>query len=270
MLDIILGNGDNVFSAGELNRFPKRNGLPQNLFEESPSYVFWKDFRDKFEVLRGEPFDFDTLQKLTHRFEYHSGFFRILFNSNNRRLHRSYCEYINGFFENLFDKVEEEVIIDSSKYPSRALMLSRCLKYEVKYIYIKRDPVSTVISFAKKGIEQPSKSWLSANVYYFAVNFICSLAERTLRKRHRIITIKYEDLLEKPYIVLENIQKKLQIDLSSASYRISNGEGLKVGKLFDGNRIRLEDSIKVESNAEKNPDSFKNMMTAAFNYMWWH
>ena len=30
LLDILLGNGNNIFSAGELNRFTKRNGIPHD------------------------------------------------------------------------------------------------------------------------------------------------------------------------------------------------------------------------------------------------
>ena len=82
-------------------------------------------------------------------------------------------------------------MIESSKYPVRALNLSNYLDNQslsIKYIYLKKDPVRVIKSFQKKGLEQPSKGYFAANIYYFCVNILCRYVIYVLKKRkHKIM-----------------------------------------------------------------------------------
>ena len=116
------------------------------------------------------------------------------------------------------------------------------------FIYLRRDPVDVVRSFAKQGIEQPSKSWLAANVYYAGVNALCLLAAWSLRRSGRDVAfVSYEDLLADPQATLSKIARALHIDLAGAKRCVSANE-LLVGPLFHGNRIRLKRAITLEKH----------------------
>ena len=47
LLDILLGNAKDSFSAGELNRFTTRNGIPPKRDESSLENKFWRNVREK-------------------------------------------------------------------------------------------------------------------------------------------------------------------------------------------------------------------------------
>ena len=100
--------------------------------------------------------------------------------------------------------------------------------------------------FAKQGIEQPSKSWIAANVYYAAVNALCLLAAWWLRRSGReVVVVSYEDLLMNPHATVRNIGQALNIDLAGVE-RCLSGNEFRVGPLFHGNRIRLKPVIRLE------------------------
>ena len=133
------------------------------------------------------------------------------------------------------------------------------------YVYIKRNPISVANSFAKKGVEQPSKSFLASNLYYFIVNLCCNIFLITINKEKKI-TIKYEDFIAKPEQVLDEIQMKFNMDLSNSIELIKNNKELKTGFIFEGNRIRLKEFVVLRKNRVKDrPNGFKDFITLIIN-----
>src|ERR1039458_5512585 len=132
LLDIVLGNNADTFSAGELNRFPIRNGIPPLLDKDNPKFVFWDKFKREF-LKRYSKYDFDGLKILINKFEYHLGILRIIFSSKNNKTMNNYHEYLKTFFDTLSDQVEQEYIVDSSKYPCRAYHLSQIYKENISF-----------------------------------------------------------------------------------------------------------------------------------------
>jgi hypothetical protein len=271
LLDIVLGNNADTFSAGELNRFPIRNGIPPLLDKDNPKFVFWDKFKREF-LKRYSKYDFDGLKILINKFEYHLGILRIIFSSKNNKTMNNYHEYLKTFFDTLSDQVEQEYIVDSSKYPCRAYHLSQIYKENISFVYIKRNPVDVVQSFAKKDIEQPPKSWFLANLYLFAVNLLCMLILRIIRNDSKVVRLTLEELTNEPTKTLTRISKVLDIDLSNSISLTQNYSPLKTGFLFDGNRLRLKEEFVMEkinlSSFKKK--TFKDYLTIAFNAVWWN
>jgi hypothetical protein len=249
LLDIVLGNSNGFVSCGELNRFPRHRGEPPLIEADSPRGRFWKEVRER---LRGRttPLDFDRLAALEHRQAYHTSALRTLLSIGDERDQAQYAGYVRDLYESLFEVSGAGTLIDSSKYPARALRVHQALagtSTRVVFIYLRRDPVDVVRSFAKQGIEQPSKSWIAANVYYAGVNALCLLAAWWLRRRGReVVLVSYEDLLTNPQATLRKIAHALDIDLAGVERCLSANE-FRVGPLFHGNRIRLKPVIRLES-----------------------
>ncbi|MDM8557431.1 sulfotransferase [Candidatus Parabeggiatoa sp. HSG14] len=264
ILDILLGNGKDILSCGELNRFVVRNGVPTYWCHKknSPTFLFWKNIKDQLMAKFTSGIDFSELNKISSQYEYHSGFFR---KSANKKDFNRYSHFILKFYETLEENVEQSTIVDSSKYPSRALRLAKILPYEIKFVYLKRDPRGVVHSFSKKGLPNQSKPWLFANIFYFSVNFLCQRAVAQLKKKHQVVEIKYEDLITKPLDTLTVIQNELQIDLEPVLEKVRKDEFLTIGPLFEGSRIRMKEKLKLEVKPSVFPKTFKNFLTRFMN-----
>jgi hypothetical protein len=266
ILDILLGNGKDILSCGELNRFLRREGIPSYWChkEKSPTFLFWKRIKSQLLAKFPDGIDFANMHEISRQYEYHSS---VIKKGLNQKDFNRYREFVLTFYETLFDNIEDSTIVDSSKYPVRALRLSNIVPYEIAFIYLKRDPRGVVHSFSKKGLPLASKSWLSANLYYLVVNLLCQLTIRRLKKKHQVVEIKYEDLVTKPVDTLTIIQNELQIDLEPVIEKVKANEFLSVGPLFEGNIIRMTDKLKLKIRSPVYPKTFKNFLTRLINLM---
>ena len=264
LLDIIIGNNENISSCGEINRYPRRKGFPPKCEKGTQKYIFWEKIRQDLAL----PLDnYPYIEQLTSQFEYHSGFVKNLLGLTSKRDINEYQSFQSRLFDSLLKYSSNNIktIVDSSKYPGRALMLSKVLSYEIAYIYIKRDPVSVVRSFSKKDIEQPSKSWLMANCYYFIVNLLCRVVLFKLRRDHKVVEITYESMVNEPKQMLRKLESHLNIDLSSILYKIDKNIPLSVGELFDGNRIRLKKEIIIRPSTSLKKKRLRDTLTRYLN-----
>ncbi len=269
LLDIILGNAEDAFSTGEIHKFPKLKGCPHGFEQGSPNFAFWKKVEQAlFDSYKDQPVDYKGLRKLTRKLEYHSNFWLNYVNWISSGKRKVYATYVNRFFDALFGSIDEPLVIDSSKYPTRALSLYRHLDYSIHFIYLIRHPVGVVTSFAKKDLEQPPKNYFQANLFYFVINLFNALVCRKIGKDN-FIKVRYDDLLAEPVKELTRIQEKFGIDLSRPKDLIAAGQPLSVGYFFEGNRIRLQESIRLKQKKASYPANIKNTITRLFNRLWW-
>lgn len=267
ILDIILGNAKDSLSLGEFNRFFKRDGKPPKRKKSDAVYVFWKKVREDFEKDYGNEFQFTDLDKIVHANEYHTAILRSL----SGMLTKKYKLIIQKQYGALFKNSSETILIESSKYPLRAYNILRELDHksvEIKFVYLKKDPVKVVQSFQKKDVEQPSKGLFASNIYYFLVNTLCLLVMQLIKMRHFSgISIRYENLLADPVATLAKIEKTLGINLQASRNIIAEHKELQTGCLFDGNRIRLAKTLVLRKENISNSTNFSALFTRAFNYI---
>jgi len=251
LLDILLGNSKDIFSAGELNRFTRRNGFAPQRKPNDPAYEFWMNFRSQFPR---EYFDSDeslsTLDSIVDKCEHFESFWNYPFLATKIKI--KYSKYLSDFYSLLFNLVNEQTIIESSKFPMRALRISKVLDSKIYYIYIRKDPAKVVKSLQKTELEQPSKGYFAANLYYFVSNAYCIIVLWILKKKgFKILKIKYEELVNKPEKVLNQVSEKFNLNLIELVKNIEAGIPMKPGLLFDGNRIRLEAQINLNSTTQE-------------------
>lgn len=236
-----------MFSAGELNRFTKRDGIPHDARDEKAS-IFWSDVKEK---VQADGFkDVHALYNTCKAFEYHSGALPLLLFNTVPKNYEKYKAAQQSIFKAISEQspASGKIIIDSSKYPLRAWSLSRIFDKNISYIYLKRDPVSVVESFQKKDIEQPSKNRFMANLYLLGVNALSSRIIRKLSNSIKISNVKYSDLLQNPVTTLKQIETDLNVDLSDSIRLIESEQPLQIGFLFDGNRLRLMNHVLFKKN----------------------
>jgi len=266
VIDIVLGNNDDIFSCGELVRYSELKAEPHGFLPDSKNYIFWKKIEKKlFERL---PSSHDELFRMSRKMEFHPSFFFNFFNLTSRKNRQLYKEYTNTFFDILFESIDQNIVVDSSKYAGRGLGLLRSLKYDLFILYVVRDPVRVVQSFAKKDVEQMPKNYWVANIYYFLVNLICRLVALTAKKS-RVYILKYENFLANPAKELENIQNAFDIDLQKSIQTANENGKFEVGLLFEGNRIRLQKTMQLQKERPIYKIGLKSYATRIFNILWW-
>ena len=265
LLDIILGNTNHSISLGEINRFFKRKGIPPLREPKSATHAFWSKIKEEFDTELDCP-DYESLDKLTHRFDYHASFFKRHLNSDKL----IYFGVLQSLYNAILKNTDKNILIESSKYPSRALNMTKALdknKFRIVFIYLKKDPVRVVRSFRKKNIEQPSKSFFAANIYYLVVNLLCEWAVRKLSKSHLCYKLNYDDFLTRPALELGKMSEALQLDLSECIQKLEKTTPLETGFLFDGNRIRLKETLLLQSTNNGGVKSIGDFITRIINYI---
>ena len=269
LLEIILGNSSNIFNTGEINHFPLLDGIPKEREKDSAAFKFWVKIKNQL----SSQFDLQEQRRIHEKFEYHSGLVKYLLIGKSRYSsdYVEYQQYLKSFYSSIFEYADSVIVSDSSKYPGRALQLSRVLEYDISYIYIIRNPVDVVNSFSKKNIEQTPKGWFEANIYYFVVNTLCKLVVKILSKRHKVTVVDYDLLVNFPVATISNIAKEIEVDLSEITKKIEDNESFDVSPyLFDGNRTRLNNKLKIKPNQNSRSlktKSLKNKLTYAFNLL---
>ncbi len=266
ILDILLGNGSDILSCGELNRYVIRDGSPTYWRHKkgSPTRVFWENIKAKLETKFPDEFELQEMKDIVSRYEYHNNFLKF---SSDKNEFDIYSDFITKLNATIFENIEQSIIVDSSKYPARALKLAEILDCDIDFIYLQRDPRGVVNSFSKQGITQASKSWLAANIYYLSVNLLCKFTIFKLSKKYKIIKVKYEKLVSQPIETLDFIQQELQINLEPAIEKVKTNESLVVGPLFEGNRMRMTDKVKLKQHVTYYPNTIKNIFTRIINFL---
>ncbi len=262
LVDMLLGNDAKIFSGGELNRLPKRGGIAPGRKKEDNAYSFWSNISEKL----SKHFSLDNIFSLSEKIEYHSGFFR-----RKSRLPEQYQLYMQEFFALLYEAIEEEIVIDSSKYPMRAYHLANEFPEEFKYcIYVKKHPISVLRSFQKKGLEQPAKNWFTVNFYLIGVHLLSAYVLNKLRLRGvMIFEVNFENVVNAPLLFVENLEEEFNLDLTNLKSKLISNQNLKTHMLFDGNRIRLEQELKIKENKPPVNWGLSEHFVYFCNKFWW-
>ena len=152
----------------------------------------------------------------------------------------------------------------------RARRLSKIFNKQISFIYIQRTPISVVESFQKKSVEQPPKSRMQANLYLLLVNILASRTIKKLNKSHKTATISYTDLTNNTISTLNHLEQQLSIDLTETKELIKNNQPLKVGSLFDSNRLRLKNEVKINKSHQSQPEKAIDKLFHSIHKAFWY
>ena len=269
LLDIMLGATNSAVSVGEVRKFNELRGRPRRQEDVADRAGFWMNVTERF--LRDRPgYDFARMERLARRVEYHSAFPRTLlaeiFGSRSAGRQR-YRDYALGVVRSIQAESGARTVVDSSKYPGRALALQRHLPRMFLLLVI-RHPAAVVSSFQKAGVEQPRSSPAKATLYYLLTHLMCAVVYLRHPRRRRL-AIRYEDAARDPAATVAMIAARTGLDGNSTVAALERGDELPVGALIDGNRFRLKRSLAV-----RRPDPIAlgfllRGMTVVINGIWY-
>jgi hypothetical protein len=259
ILDILLGNADDVESVGQLiSDIGKLDSLC-SCGARIGVCPFWTAVREKL-----ASFDIDWNEAATASMS--QGHVRYFFRTWRAGPQAADLRRLAVITEALEAAIlaqgAKKVLLDSSKEPTRALFL---LKYvpSARVIRLVRSPLSTVAShywrletqgrfhFLRREYRRPELAPLFlvlAAASWMAGNLLAEIAVRAAP--NRVIRIRYEDLRDHPRRELSRLGEALGIDFHRSIKKLEDGERFSAGHNIGGNAIRLDRQLRFDPERE--------------------
>lgn len=169
--------------------------------------------------------------------------------SNRRKLQRTYARHLN-VLERLYHAAAEvsgaRVVVDSSKYPSYAYLLSLIDSLDVVMVHLVRDPRAVAHSWTRnkleitrQGVEAPMGKVRPAHT---AIDWMMwsGLAEQYGRAVSRpILRVRYEDFVTHPRTVLGTVLQYARLPEEPLDFLTDGGVLLTGNHTVGGNPVRL-------------------------------
>ena len=266
VLEILLSQSLKAFGAGELFNLLE-DGYDRNA-ECSCGQSFsdcdvWSQLKREVSITQRNRI---ALQRESKALEKHVGCLQAVVGL--KTISKGYADFNDRVFRTLRDINGVKYIIDSSKYPGRALALHRLHAENVWVIWLTRSPNGILRSFQKPNKdEQKPKNPIMAAAYIGYVTLMAYLAKRKLGSR--CLTIKYEDLIENPVREMNLIESWSGIDLSYPKKLVTEDRELSVGHLVTANRIRKNKRIKLSRDNKPVDYGFGSRFLATGLKLWY-
>jgi hypothetical protein len=256
ILDILLGNGTQIESVGELvfglsqaDRDPCSCGLS---LSQCP---FWRRVRSDLEA---QGYGWDEACAMLDRGI--GGLWRVWRARPTDAVMVRRARITRELARTITRIAGKPHLLDSGKTPAHGLVLLRHLP-EARLIHLVRDPRALLQSMLWRvrteshlNSRQLIAAKLGAPLFlvwtvleWTVVNQICDLMARAYRGR--VLRVRFEDLCAQPAIELERIGKAFGLDLAdlaSLSQKASRREPLDVGHNVGGNHLRHAGIVRFD------------------------
>jgi hypothetical protein len=250
ILEVLLANDEGITGTGELKHI-FRDGFVRDLQcacgKSGHQCELWARV---LHALRWSPEDCAALGKTIEQAESHANFPKVYLGLQDERAMDLYEKASTALFRSVARIMGSRVIVDSSKYPARALLLDRLYPNKLKVLCLTRSAAGLIEAFQKKNEgEQRPKGRFAVVTYYLYV-LMCMRLVR-IRLRDRCCVVRFEDLNRDPCSVLTKIEQWSGYSLATARAKVSRGEEFEVGHIMTGNRLRKKGKVKFDPSASR-------------------
>lgn len=248
ILDVLLGNCEGVVSGGELT-YAIRDVMIRNV--ECSCGAHARECRTWSRVAQECRWTDDsatTLDACMRYVDWHTRFLLQTLGLTSKDILREYQNINQQLFAAIATISGKQIVVDSSKYPGRALALTRVLPNEVQVICVTREPVGLIAAFNKPHVdEQKPKRPLSVAAYY--IYLLIAFRAAMWRLRGSVLLVKYEDLVSQPAMQVTRIAEWAGLDPRVACERLQSNAALEVGHIVTGNRLRKEKNLRFRGTS---------------------
>ena len=161
----------------------------------------------------------------------------------------------------LFERVNNNIVVDSSKNVSRCLGLLES-HYDVRVIHLTRDVRGYVSSHNKRRKEQGlGPIYLKSTLIWFAKNIASSLFVKPKAKHY--IHLRYEDMMNRPSEFLKSLEDFLETRLEACEMAIRGESPLRPSQSlgFEGNRVLHQRSdVYLDRSRIRNDGLFQSRL----------
>lgn len=260
ILDVILSDNPGMVSVGEVTHI-FRDGFiekkPCACGQAARSCALWGQVWGKIGLAESS---LGHVNDLFRSVGWHKKFFALFLGFMPSSSLETYQTINRKLFMALSQTSGAHVVVDSSKYPARALALSRMFPNRIKVICLTRAPEGLLAAFRKQDIEQTPKGYFATLLYYTYVLLTCRLV--MLSPGVDVVPLRYEDLTRTPVETLGAIERWSGLNLSQAKGKIQRQAPLLIGHMVTGNRLRNQGSIIFKpSTTAKRSDGARARLT---------
>ncbi len=215
---------------------------------------FWQQVSREFESSTGLPWEtsMEELREQAH-FKY---FLKTLFARRNGPYLRRLKKINDGVTAAILKIADAHIMLDSSKQPSRALLLER-IQDDAQFLHIVRSPDRYLYSYMRR-LERGRFSLMRRKFDVKSVNFLMFIlvalswlvintqAEIVrLLGRQRTLRVLYEDLIEDPEKELRRIGFFTGMNVEPLLQTIRTGAEISIGHIIAGNAHMREAGVFV-------------------------
>jgi hypothetical protein len=236
LIATVLGNQPKIQAVGEMHQFQEHllNNKNCSCGELLEDCVFWEPILNYLDL------NLIDLQRNSQK-EKHSNILKLML---TRRADKEYIALQEDIYRGILNSNSESWILDSSKYISRYLLLSKSKLFNIKGLYVVRD-VRGVINSFKKQVQTPKRP-LSTILYYVLIN---SFGQLVCWTDKRVIKIKYEDFIKQPDKMVGKILTHITQTDDSRKKPVVPSE-FHVPHIIGGNRLKAKSSIVIKPDLE--------------------
>lgn len=276
VLDILLAQHQAFTGGGEIDNLARRvwrNNEYCSCGLRVRDCKFWSDVVQRW-VADRDPDFIDKYFSLQRRVETIANTIRMLTGVRDSTVFEAYAHQTVRLFDAIRSVSGTDVIIDSSKVPTRAFALAFIPNIDLHVIHVVRDGRGVAWSLL-----QSHKADLNAglqrdidprSVVYTAARWsTVNLATEALNWRvgpGRFTRVRYEDFTAEPASTFERIGQSLGYDLSHVGALIQGGKQISPKHQISGNRLRMQRSIKVVQD-ESWRDHMPSRQQAVFGWL---
>jgi len=243
-----LKSSEDVIYVGEIRDYWTK-GLKKNekcsCGERFENCSFWTKVTDEYissfpsDDIEKISKDLSELEKTKNYFKLRK-FIKTKDDNYIRQLLETYLKHTEKLYESISKVSGKNIIVDSSRLPSRLLALSLSTKIELFPIYMIRDPRGVVNSLIKKDFRNfgEIKNSTFKHILTWNIKNLLSLDSVNKLNSTDSLYLWYKNFTKNPAQILEKIKKRLNCKLN---YEEENGKvsiHLEPGHVFTGNRSR--------------------------------
>lgn len=261
LLDIILGQVSGFFPVGEV-----RNVWDYGLVENRPCGCStplrmcptWTGiFNHAFP--HGESVDPDKVVEWRERFAQTKRLLPILLRGRqySHNPHTDICDYLatlEKLYHGIAHSTGAKVIVDSSKWPTYAYLLSQIDSIELYVLHLVRDPRACAFSWSRIKETEPGKHLdLQGPVQSTSYWVVWNPAIRYLFRRHtgRYMFLRYEDFVVRPRQTIEEVVRFAGENFTASPFISDNEVSVAKTHTVEGNAARfVSGSIKIHADTE--------------------
>jgi hypothetical protein len=251
ILGVALGNCQDVFFAGELDRWFARSGVPRDGARRAS---FWSSVLEQ--VGDAE----DLFVSDTTVLERSSTLLHLANWRARRRLRGRYREVSQALYLAIARASGATHIVDSSHYPLRARELMALPDIDLHLLFLVRDPQSVVASLGRRDVAERRFAAPAANAYLWLTYMVSVLVFLSHPRRRRLL-VRHEDFLADPEGVLRQI-----LTHCGAPSGVPDLAALQVGVPFHGNRLIKADEVALRPH--RDAPVRRSLLTSVLQLPW--
>lgn len=270
LLGILLNLHSDVVSPGEISnvgRF-RRGKRPCSCGNNVHTCSYWSSIMENWEKLNTHESVNRTIEKglKIENFKSPRAWFKIIFNYPfQTQYFENYLQGKYNFFKAIKEESGKDIVVDISKNPLRAYVLSKHPDIDLRIIHLVRDGRGVSYSIMKKSNRKQKPFWRAA-LYWVVINrisnFIC-------KKTKNSGLIRYEDLITQPNETLNEISNIIDVNLQTVMEKAELNLAQDESHIMAGNILRKSKSIKLKLDTEwqqkMNPKQLKSFRIMARN-----